>query len=200
MGDDSTDEIMGATYRALCKHGYANLTMQDIADESTKSKAALHYHYGSKQELLLAFLDFLYERFEERIVRDGLDDPDAKLGALIERVLARPDRENDEEFQTAVLEIKAQAPYDDAFRERLGRFDSLLLEEIRSIIDEGRTSGVFRAGVDAGDVATFLVDAMNGAHLRHVTLDRPTDATRRMIGRYVETELVGRERAGVGAE
>jgi AcrR family transcriptional regulator len=200
MGDDSTDEIMGATYRALCKHGYANLTMQDIADESTKSKAALHYHYGSKQELLLAFLDFLYERFEERIVGDGLDEPDAKLGALIERVMARPDRENDEEFQTAVLEIKAQAPYDDAFRERLGRFDSLLLEAIRSIIDEGRASGVFRADVDADDVAAFLVDAMNGAHIRHVTLDRPTDATRRMIGRYVETELVGRERAGVGAE
>ncbi|HET7323460.1 MAG TPA: helix-turn-helix domain-containing protein, partial [Halococcus sp.] len=64
---DTTDELMHATYRALCKHGYANLTMQDIADESTKSKAALHYHYDTKQDLLLAFLSFLYERFEERL-------------------------------------------------------------------------------------------------------------------------------------
>ncbi|MEF8974259.1 MAG: helix-turn-helix domain-containing protein, partial [Haloarcula sp.] len=44
---DTADDIMDATYRALCTHGYADLTMQDIADESDKSKAALHYHYDS---------------------------------------------------------------------------------------------------------------------------------------------------------
>ncbi|GAA0475047.1 hypothetical protein GCM10008985_34420 [Halococcus dombrowskii] len=57
--DETIEEIMDATYRALCKHGYAALRMQDIADETTKSKAALHYHYDSKHDLLLSFLDYI---------------------------------------------------------------------------------------------------------------------------------------------
>jgi AcrR family transcriptional regulator len=35
--DDTCEAIMSATYRALCAHGYADLTMQDIADETDKS-------------------------------------------------------------------------------------------------------------------------------------------------------------------
>jgi len=60
---------MEATYRALCAHGYADLTTQDIADESETSKASLHYHYDTKEELLLSFLDYLYDRFVERYER-----------------------------------------------------------------------------------------------------------------------------------
>ena len=41
---DSTDDIMSATFRALSKHGYASLSMQDIADEFDKSRSLLHYH------------------------------------------------------------------------------------------------------------------------------------------------------------
>ena len=44
-GSDTPEGVTEATCRALCEHGYADLTMQDIADESNKSTAALHYHY-----------------------------------------------------------------------------------------------------------------------------------------------------------
>jgi len=66
MTDETIDDIMEATYRALCTHGYADLTMQDIAAESTKSKGTLHYHFEGKQDLLESFLAFLLNRFEER--------------------------------------------------------------------------------------------------------------------------------------
>ncbi|MFQ3319213.1 MAG: AcrR family transcriptional regulator [Natronomonas sp.] len=33
MVEETRERIMEATYRALCAHGYASLTMQDIADE-----------------------------------------------------------------------------------------------------------------------------------------------------------------------
>ena len=36
------DEIMQGVYRALCAHGYADLTMQDIADECDCSTSLLH--------------------------------------------------------------------------------------------------------------------------------------------------------------
>ncbi|WP_435077165.1 TetR/AcrR family transcriptional regulator [Halococcus sp. AFM35] len=68
----------GGTYRALSKHGYANLTMQAIADEFEKTKAVLHYHYDTKDRLLAAFLGYILDRFMDRSdVAD--DDPDARL-------------------------------------------------------------------------------------------------------------------------
>jgi len=61
------EEIMEATYRALLRHGYADLSISRIADELDKSKAAIYYHYDTKDDLLVAFLEFAVDRFEETI-------------------------------------------------------------------------------------------------------------------------------------
>ena len=63
MDDDTATEILAATYRALCQHGYAALTVKDIAAEADRSKASIHYYYDSKENLFTQFLDFLYERY-----------------------------------------------------------------------------------------------------------------------------------------
>lgn len=189
MTEDTTDELMRATYRALCKHGYANLTMQDIADESTKSKAALHYHYDTKQELLLAFLSFLYERFEERLHAPEGDDPMERLLAFIDAALTPPERDDQLAFQTAILEIKTQAPYDDAFGDQIARFDRLLSDQCRSIIEDGIEQGVFRE-TDPDDVATFFVTLFNGAHVLWVTENQSSEASRALFVDYVESQLL----------
>lgn len=192
MSGNTTDELMRATYRALCKHGYANLTMQDIADESTKSKAALHYHYDTKAELLLAFLDFLYERFEARICVPEADDPAERLAVFVERVLTPPPRDDQQAFQTAILEIKAQAPYDEAFGEQIARFDRLVYEECRSILADGIEQGVFR-DVNADEVSRFLVTVFNGAHTLWVTDGQSAEATKPLVVEYLRTRLLAEE-------
>lgn len=199
MTEDTTDELMRATYLALCKHGYANLTMQDIADESTKSKAALHYHYDTKQDLLLAFLSFLYERFEERLRAPKGDDPTERLVAFVERALTPPERDDQQAFQTAVLEIKAQAPYNDAFGEQIARFDQLLYDQCRSIIVEGIEQGVFRE-VDPDVIATFFVTLFNGAHVVWVTENQSTETTRELFIDYIESQLLAEDAPEVAIE
>jgi len=73
MAEETRDRLMDATYRALCEHGYAALTMQDIADEGDCSKSLLHYHYDTKEELLVALLAYLLERFEARVAPEGAE-------------------------------------------------------------------------------------------------------------------------------
>ena len=48
MSSDSKKEIMEATYEALCKHGYAELSIEKIADEFDKGKSLIYYHYDDK--------------------------------------------------------------------------------------------------------------------------------------------------------
>jgi len=193
MTDEPSEPIMEATYRALCSHGYASLTMQDIADETDLSKAALHYHYDSKHDLLVSFLDYLYGEFTDRVRDPPGDDPAERLEAFIDDVLVPPEPTEDERvaFGTAMLELKAQAPYDEDVRERLERFDRFLYDQARAVVSEGIRDGTFRE-VDPEDTARFLVTALDGAGTKRVSVGQDTDCTRRMLHAYVETHLVGR--------
>jgi len=186
---DAAEEIMCATYRALCSHGYADLTMQDIADESSKSKAALHYHYDSKHDLLCAFLDYLYEQFVERTADIEAGDPREELLALIDVVLQKSEDEP-ETFETALLEIRAQAPYEPGFRERLQRFETYLVDAFVEVLSAGRAEGTFAADVEPEDTARFLVTVLTGAATERVTVGHSVECTQGMLRSYVKRHLL----------
>jgi TetR/AcrR family transcriptional repressor of nem operon len=191
---DTTRDIMCATHRAVCEHGYADLTMQAIADESSVSKSALHYHYDSKHDLLAAFLDHLYEQWEADLAAAEAesDDPEARLRALFDATLG-VDPDADEDLQTAILEIKAQAPYDDAYRERLRRVDERFHDAVRDTIADGVDAGVFR-DVDPAVEATFLTSAISGAHTRKAALDLDVESVADSLDAYVDDRLRRGER------
>ena len=194
MDDEREEEIMEAVYGALCTHGYADLTVQDIADESALSKSALHYHYDTKRELLLAFLEHLHERFTTRLAdaeADAGDDPAERLVAFLEAALFPPEEADADvrQFRTAVLEIKAQAPYEPAFRDHLAEFDDFVQERVAAIVAEGVERGRFDAGADPDVIASFVVTVINGAHTRSVAVDHPVEATGEVLIEYLEDHL-----------
>ncbi|MFC7227371.1 TetR family transcriptional regulator [Salinirubellus salinus] len=187
---ETTDRIMRATYCALCRHGYADLTMQDIADESDLSKAALHYHYESKAALLESFLEFLLDSFRERVDAVESDGPRERLGALVELLFEPPGGDADAEFRTAMLELKAQAPYAPALRERLAEFDAYLRGELTTTLERAAETGLLRAEVSPETAAEFVVTVSSGAHTRRVALDRETTAAESALRDYVDDLFV----------
>ncbi|AHG01016.1 hypothetical protein HALLA_13260 [Halostagnicola larsenii XH-48] len=68
MADEPATEILEATYRVLCECGYTDLILQDIAAKAGPSKWSIHHHDDSKDQLFVAFLDELPERFTSRAV------------------------------------------------------------------------------------------------------------------------------------
>lgn len=190
MDDDVATDILHATRRALCKHGYANLTLRDIAAETDTSKATIHYYYDSKADLFTAFLEFLYEQYTDRIESVSGDSPAEHLHSLLDVLLTTADTDEGEEFRTAMLEVSAQAPYDDGIRTRLATFDELLYEELRTIIANGIDEGAFDERIDPDLIAEFLTAAINGAHTRHVAASASMDRVAEAVERYVETRLV----------
>lgn len=184
---------MCATYRALCANGYADLTMQDIADESAKSKAALHYHYDSKHDLLCAFLEYLYSEFVDRTAAIDATDPHERLLAFVDVVLEKSG--DGEAFETALLEIRAQAPYEPGFRERLARFEDHLVGELTATLEDGIAEGTFQTDIDPADTARFLVTVLTGAATERVTVGRSVECTERMLREYVERNLLTQQEA-----
>jgi len=89
-----------------------------------------------------------------------------------------------------MLEVRAQAPYDDDFREHLDKFDEYIAAEVRGIVADGVEAGVFRDDTDPEARAEFVVTVFDGAHVRAITAGRPLSATRERLAEYVEENLL----------
>jgi AcrR family transcriptional regulator len=184
--ESTREEIMRATYLALCDHGYADLTIQRISDEFPKSKSLIYHHYDGKDDLLLDFLEFMLERFEETLPFEGADGADAHLEAVLDHVLATPLPDERREFARAMVELRAQAAHDERFRDYFTRNDRFFRDRLARIVADGVEEGVF-GDVDPDAVATVLVTLINGSMTQRVTSeDDAADTLRQEIDRYVQ--------------
>lgn len=177
---ETEQEIMEATYRALCNHGYTNLTMQAIADEFDKTKGVLHYHYDTKQELLVAFLEYLLAAFYDDLDEELADGPAAprdRLEALIEMLLVGRRREltatgfDHWGLTQVMLEIRTEAPHEPAFQDQLTRNFDAIETLLAEIIADGIEAGDFKP-VDPEQTATMILSLITGARIYQVTLNR----------------------------
>lgn len=60
--DETRAKILAATDELFGALGFDGTSTRDIAERSGVNKALIHYHFGSKDELLLALLDDYYAR------------------------------------------------------------------------------------------------------------------------------------------
>ena len=192
---DTREAIMEATYRALCEHGYAALTMQDIADELDKSKSLLHYHFDTKEDLLVAFIEFLLEEFEEKRAENAEAPPEKRLEEFVDWFVFAPEEDDRTAFHIALLELRSQAPYTEAYREQLARSDRLVRETIVEIVEAGIESGEFRSDVDPESIARLVFATMDGARIRQATLAEAgyAAAVRDALYEYVLDDIVSAE-------
>lgn len=162
---------MAATYDALCDRGYSELTAQAIADRTDKSKSLLFYHYDSVEDLVADFIGYLLERFDERVARNRDRPPVERLASFVDWFLYGPDDDEQVSFHTAMLELRAQAPYNDRYRERLREGDRRLRETVEEILEAGIEAGEFRTH-DPERTAALLIAALDGARVRQLTTGR----------------------------
>jgi AcrR family transcriptional regulator len=185
------DEILDGVHGALCTHGYADLTMQDIADECDKSTALLHYHYDTKEDLLVAFLDHIIGKYEEKLAAETDDPPERRLVTFLARFVYAPDENRRQSLHLALLEMRSQGPFNDRIRAQLEQSDEVLRGTAADILRDGIETGVFEA-VDPDRTAALLVAALDGARTRQITLGdgQPEDTYTRAVIEELLSQVV----------
>jgi AcrR family transcriptional regulator len=202
---DTEQAIMAATYRALCAHGYAGLTIQRIAEQFEKSKSLLYHHYDNKDELLVAFLEFMLDQFEAGVPgaevagSEGCDadahdtgclDPTAHVRSVVDAMLADAVPADHREFVAAMVELRAQAAHDERYRAQFSRHDEFFRERLASVVARGVEAGEFRE-VDPDRVAAMLVTTIVGTMTRRVTADAPDiGAVRAAVDDYLDAVVL----------
>jgi AcrR family transcriptional regulator len=58
------EKILQAAFTVLSRQGYENASIKDIAEEAGVAQGLVHYHFKSKQQLVLAVLDFVCQKVE----------------------------------------------------------------------------------------------------------------------------------------
>lgn len=192
------EAILQATYLAMSKHGYPNLTIDTIAREFEKSKSLIYHHYGGKEEILVDFLDYLLGHFEAEILDRSVDDPDERLRNIIDRSIPRdlaqsvPDDVEDDQLRLrqAFFEIRSQAAHNGVFRDRIAQTDASLHDALADTIADGVESGDFEP-VDPDTTATFIQSAMYGAMEQDATVedDAIVQQTRQELLAYIDTQV-----------
>jgi len=204
---DTRQAILGAAFRALCEHGYADLTIKRIGEEFDKSPSLVYHHYDGKDELLVDLLGFLLDGFEASVSEGAFDMvPRERLDTY---VAATTDPNSipgeygpDGRFMTAIVELRAQAATDDAYRDHFDRSDRVFGSFLERTVREAATEvqegarGEERADATAdpvppAEVASALQTLAVGGMFRWTTTtdDEWADDTRRGIRRHLELVL-----------
>ena len=80
---DTRQRILDSALHLFAERGYAGTSIRDIAEELGVTKAAVHYHFPSKEQIVAALLEPYLARF--RGVIEGLED--GARPAPVDRVL-----------------------------------------------------------------------------------------------------------------
>jgi len=154
---DLRQQILSTAKHLLIAHGYHGLSMRQIAESVGVSKAALYYHFGDKEQLLLAILDAYLDDIEEVIdgVRSESGDCRQQVHALVESILAQPVEQRAvirlSSQEMSQLSIGARATFNRAYHQKF-------IDKIRAILQTGMSKGELRS-MDP-NVATWVLLGM----------------------------------------
>ena len=61
VSDERKDQIMNAAEEVFAQKGFSDARMDDIAEETGLSKGTLYLYYKSKDDLIIAILDRIFQ-------------------------------------------------------------------------------------------------------------------------------------------
>ncbi len=149
-------EIIEAAGRILTNSGVSGLTIKNLAKEMKFSESAIYRHFTSKEEIIIAMLDYLANNIDERFTRDISDHqtPEEKFTTL---------------FQSQFIFFNQNphfvvAVFSDGLMEESRRINETILKimgvkikHLMSIVKEGQQKGVFTNAINADELIHIVM-------------------------------------------
>lgn len=157
-------QILDAAERLVQERGFNGFSYADVARELGVTKAALHYHFGSKAELGDALIDRYATRFFEALGKVDVEQTDAgdqlRAYAQLYTNVFRDDR-----MCLCGMLAADYTTLPDPMRERVVRFFDDNEVWLARVLEAGRKAGTIRFAGPARSVARTLIGGLEGAML-----------------------------------
>lgn len=180
-GSPETEQrIREAAFRALAKHGYADLSIKDIGDELGQNPSLIYHYFDSKDDLLRSMLTVFVEIFIDQQSEKPITDAEEELRRFIgqilhpkptqvEEVMVSPPSEIERAISRVFVELWAHATWDSEFRRETTQVEDRLRETLVRILRTGIERDQFRS-VDLELTADHILFLLKqGIHTRTTT-------------------------------
>lgn len=142
------EAILEATKTVLREQGYAGLSTRDVAAMARMPMSQIHYHFGSKQGLILALFEHQNDQLLER-QRGMFDDPSIPLSQQWKRACDFLDEDLGSGYVRVLQELLAAGwsnpEIADVVREGLMGWNTLLIDIARRAEKRYGSLGGFKA-------------------------------------------------------
>ena len=182
----SDEEAFRGTAQAVSRLGYRGLTMNAVAKVVGCTGPALIHRFGSKQGLLLVYLDWSIER-SNLLFEKSRREYESPLDALISRFADPAHRHNaDDAGHSAHVVFFVEGRIDPAFVPEMRRYTSSIVRGIESLLDDAVARGELERCHPA-DLSQLVLAAVVGASLMWTEgSERPLSES---VGRLIEAVL-----------
>jgi AcrR family transcriptional regulator len=166
-GEETREAVLREALAQSSQVGLRGITIGGLAESTGLSKSGLFAHFGSKEELQTAVMDYAADWFSRLVVRPALKEPrgEPRLRALFERWLGWGGFA-DYALPGGCIFVAVASEFDDApysaVRTKVVQTERDLLDTIETIVRGGVTEGQFREDCDPAQVAHDMMAIVLG--------------------------------------
>lgn len=149
-------EIIEAAGRILTSSGVSGLTIKNLAKEMRFSESAIYRHFTSKEEIIVAMLNYLAHTMDDRLegVIQSADHPEEKFKKLFQSQFAF--------FRTNphfVVAVFSDGLMEESLNinEAILKIMSVKVKHLTSIIREGQQKGVFTNSITTEELMHIVM-------------------------------------------
>lgn len=181
---NTRETLVNLAEDAMCTRGFGGFSYADIARDAGISKASIHHHFPSKQDLGLAVLDRYGERLVEQLalIAKSSRSGGQALAAIIGLYRTKAGS-GGMLCLCAALSADAHA-IDARIRDALRRINDLVAAAIEEVLIAGRRDRSISVGGDPRSEAESILAMLQGAQLMARVTGEPTtfDAATAVLG------------------
>jgi len=154
-------ELLGHVSDAIREDGIEGATLSRIAKRAGVHKSLITYYFSTKDEIIVALVDFITDRYEEAFAEmvAGIDDPDRRLETCLDIIFGRS------WIEIVDYRVFYSCFYLSLMNERVRERFSLMYDRLKSFLIREIELGVSQGIVDVEDsekAAVFIMMLLEG--------------------------------------
>jgi AcrR family transcriptional regulator len=170
QGDERRRSLVQAAYHLIAEGGFERLRTRDVAARASVNIATLHYYFARKEDLIQGVVEYLLRQFMTAYLpgspfemKTPLEQIRGELKELQYLLQEKPD------MFIVLDELVLRSLHDPIIHRMIKWLDEGWHAYLEQIIRGGIEQGVFRANLDPGSAATWLILLTKGTTLHYMT-------------------------------
>jgi len=158
-------QIIEISAKLIHSQGYEKTSIQDILQAAQIGKGQFYYYFDSKQDLGIAVVDYCFEKWNQRVIKDILEseaDPKAKIEKMLACAIDVHTKNGSKcgcFFGNLAVEL---SEHNEIFREKTNKVFESWINHLEVVLDELMRQETLPLSCDSHTLAQSIVAMLEG--------------------------------------